>query len=63
MGQIDERTSDGSHRPFFDPEVLPLDALPYDRRHVYHYTFDGLGPARTLLLSEAWQRFGKSVSK
>ena len=41
-----------------DEELLPVAALPSDRRHVYHYTFDGLGPARTLLLGEAWARFG-----
>ena len=62
VGQVDERSTDGSHRAFFDPEVLPEDRLPHDRRYVYHYTFDGLGPARTLLLGEAWHKFGSSAT-
>jgi hypothetical protein len=43
-------------------QILPVSALPWERRHVYHYSFDGLGPARTLLLSEAWDRFGATAT-
>jgi hypothetical protein len=57
-GQVDDRSTDGSHTAFLDPAVLPLSSVSYDRRHVYHYTFDGLGPARSLLLSEADAKFG-----
>jgi len=32
--------------------------VPLSRRFVYHYSFDGLGPARSLMLQEAWYRFG-----
>lgn len=59
VGQVDDRSSDGSHSAFLDETLIPLSAVPFDRRHVYHYTFDGLGPARSLLLSEADAKFGK----
>jgi|AntAceMinimDraft_5_1070358.scaffolds.fasta_scaffold91513_1 hypothetical protein len=36
--------------------------VPLSRRFVYHFSFDGLGPARTLLLQEAWYRFGDAAT-
>jgi hypothetical protein len=62
VGQVDDRSTDFSFNAFLDETVLPLAAVPSHRRHVYHYTFDGLGPARSLLLSEAWSKFGPDAT-
>lgn len=45
-------------RNHFILHAMELEVVPLSRRFVYHYSFDGLGPARTLLLHEAWRRFG-----
>lgn len=65
---IDERSKDGSHRAYLDA----TDAAPsledtarprrkdrplHRRRFAFHFSFDGLGPARTAVLSEASRRF------
>lgn len=42
--------------------LIPFSVVPRDRRHVFHYKFEGLGQGRSLLLSEAWQRFGRTVT-
>jgi hypothetical protein len=42
--------------------VIPLSLVPRERRHVFHYAFDGLGPGRSLLLAEAWHRFRRTVT-
>ena len=70
---IDDRTSDASARLFVAPSSddssasswespVPFSLVPRNRRHVFHYTFEGLGPGRSLLLQEAWDRFGRTVS-
>ena len=35
VGQVDERSTDGSHLAFFDQEVISTDLLPLARRWVY----------------------------
>jgi hypothetical protein len=48
---VDSRTVDDT-RSVLD-EILPA----HVPRHIFDYTFDGFGPARTLVFSKAWEHF------
>lgn len=52
VGAVDDRTNDNSANAF-------LAAMP--RSFVFYYRFDGLGPARTLLITEAYFHFPEAT--